>query len=188
MIVQRLPLQLGKQLAEPFRKRINRAPSPFLAYCVPWLSVMLGSLSPHWPLIASAPIVPPMGLLILLGWMQLRRGLLPIWVGLPLGAFDDLFSGQPFGSAILAWSLAMIVLDVIEGRFPWRHFLFDWWVGALIVTAVLVLAWGLANIGGGSTDMLVIVPQIALSACLIPLTGLLVSLLDRFRLLPIKSV
>ena len=118
--------RLQRQLTDPFRKTINRAPSPFLARAVPWLSVMLASLAPTMPLIASAPVLPPLGFMFLLSWRQLRPGLLPVWAGLPLGLFDDLYSGQPFGSAMLTWSLAMIVLDVIEARFPWRSFLFDW--------------------------------------------------------------
>ena len=37
--------------------------------------------------------------------------------------FDDLFSGQPMGSAMLLWSVAMIALEAIEQRFPWRGYL-----------------------------------------------------------------
>ena len=71
-------------------KRINRAPSPFIARSVPWLSIMLASLLPAWLLIASAPVMPPIAFLMLLAWRQLRPGLLPVWAGLPLGLFDDL--------------------------------------------------------------------------------------------------
>ena len=63
---------------------------------------------------------------MLLGWRMVRPGLLPLWAGAPLGAFDDLVSGQPFGSAILLWSLAMIAIELIETRFPWRGFWQDW--------------------------------------------------------------
>ena len=105
---------------------INRAPSPVLALATPWFSVMLASLLPSMPMITSAPVLPPLGLMLLLAWSQVRPGLLPIWAGLPLGAFDDLYSGQPFGSAILLWSLVMILLFFIEHRIPWRNFLLDW--------------------------------------------------------------
>ena len=36
--------------------------------------------------------------------------------------FDDLYSGQPFGSAIMLWSIAAIALEIVETRLPWRNF------------------------------------------------------------------
>ena len=77
---------------------------------------MAGKMGPGWLLIASAPVLPPLGFLAFVAWRQLRPGLLPVWAGLPLGLFDDLFSGQPFGTAVMLWSIAAIVLDVIEAR------------------------------------------------------------------------
>ena len=52
-------------------------------------------------------------------WRMLRPGLLPLWAGLPMGLFDDMYSGQPLGSGILLFSLTLIALDLIELRFPW---------------------------------------------------------------------
>ena len=179
--------RLQRQLTDPFRKKINRAPSPFLARAVPWLSVMLASLAPTMPLIASAPVLPPLGFMILLSWRQLRPGLLPVWAGLPLGLFDDLYSGQPFGSAMLTWALAMIVLVVIEARFPWRSFLFDWAEAAGLVAAYLLLGLAFANAAGAATPVRVLVPQLAISLLLYPLAGRIVSLFDRFRLLPFRE-
>ena len=76
----------------PSRRRINRAPSPVLAHTLPWLTILLGSMIPGWLLIASAPVMPPLGFLLFIAWRQLRPGLLPIWSALPLGLFDDLFA------------------------------------------------------------------------------------------------
>ena len=59
-----MALPLPKPIREIGRKRINRAPSPLLALAVPWLVVMLGSLSPLWPVVASAPILPPIPTLL----------------------------------------------------------------------------------------------------------------------------
>ena len=83
------------------RQRINRAPSPVLAVGLPWLSIMVSSIASTILVIASAPVMPPLGFLAYLAWRQLRPGLLPMWAGLPLGVVDDLYSGQPFGSAVL---------------------------------------------------------------------------------------
>jgi rod shape-determining protein MreD len=178
--------RLQRQLSDPFRKKINRAPSPLLAILVPWLTVMLGSLSPTWPLIASAPLLPPLGFLILLAWRQLRPGLLPVWAGLPLGLFDDLYSGQPLGSAVLLWSMTLIVLEIIELRFPWRNFFLDWLVASALVVVYLPTAMGLAT--GAAPSLLVLAPQLLLSVFGYPLVGRMVALFDRFRLVGFRSL
>ncbi|MDE2435062.1 MAG: rod shape-determining protein MreD [Sphingomonadales bacterium] len=183
-----MPAPLPRQLQNFGKPRINRAPSPFIALVAPWLLVMLGSLSPLFPLIASAPVVPPFGFLLLVGWQQLRPGLFPVWAGVPLGLFDDLFSGQPFGSAVLLWSVAMIGLDVIEARFPWRGFWLTWLVSSGIITAYLVLSLAIANVGGGSTALSVLAPQLIVSILTYPLAARLVGLFDRLRLIPVQEV
>jgi rod shape-determining protein MreD len=181
--------RLTRPLANRFRSRpLNHAPSPVLALAIPWLSILLASLVPLMPVIASAPVLPPFGLMLMLAWRQVRPGVLPIWAGLPLGAFDDLFSGQPFGSAILLWSLAMIGLDAIEARFPWRSYWLDWLVSAGLICACQILGLAFANAAGGSAAMTVLFPQLATATLLFPLSGRLVSALDRLRLLPIVEL
>ncbi len=184
MIAQRL----GRPFSRRFNKRLNRAPSPVLAIGTPWVSVLLFSLAPILPIIASAPVMPPLGFMLLLAWRQVRPGLLPVWAGVPLGAFDDVFSGQPFGSAILLWTLAAILLDLLEARFPFRHFLIDWAVSSVMVCAYLALSLVFANAAGASASIMVIAPQALTSLLLLPLVGRLVSALDRFRLVPFVEV
>lgn len=183
-----LPIPLPRQLRDVTRKKINRAPSPGLAMVVPWVLVMLGSLSPTWPIIASAPVLPPFGFLLLVGWQQLRPGLFPVWAGFPLGLFDDLFSGQPFGSAVVLWSAAMIALDFIDHRFPWRGFALNWLVASAFITAYLLFALQIANLGRGNTSSLVLLPQLAVAVLVYPVAARLVALADRFRLIPIRKV
>lgn len=183
---------MSQTLADPLHDiadvRINRAPSPFLAIAAPWVLVMLGSLGPLLPLIASAPVVPPLGFLFLVAWQQLRPGLFPIWVGLPLGLFDDLFSGQPLGSAVLLWSLATIALDVVETRFPWRDFAHNWVVAVAIIVAYLLLSLEIANHGGGHTPLAALIPQLIVSVLSYPLAARLVGWADRMRLLQVRSI
>lgn len=169
-----------------YPQQIDRAPSTLLAGAVPWLSVMLASAAPGWAFIASAPIVPPLGLMVLLGWRLLRPGLLPLWAGLPLGLFDDLYSGQPLGSAILLWSLAMIVLEIVETRFPWRNFLQDWMAAAGLLSAAIFVGTVFANLTGGSTRLSVMNPQLLIAVLGYPVIGRLVAVLDRFRLLNVR--
>lgn len=166
------------------RPRINRGPSALLALSVPWLTIVLGSMLPGWLMIASAPVLPPLGFLMFVSWRQLRPGLLPIWSGLPLGLFDDLFSGQPFGSAVLLWSLAAIVLDLVEARLPWRNFLTEWLVAIGLVVGYIVLCIALANLAGAHAPLRVVIPQIVVSVLAYPLVGRFVAVADRFRLTP----
>ena len=182
------PFRLPPLSKDRFRKRINRAPSPLLARSVPWATVMLASLLPAWIVIASAPILPPFGFLVLVAWRQLRPGLLPVWAGLPLGLFDDLYSGQPLGNAVFLWSAAVIGLDVIEARLPWRNFATEWLVAAALIVAYIVLSLAISNFSGGAAPVQVIVPQIILSVLLYPVIGRVVAAFDRFRLVPFREI
>lgn len=187
-----MPLPLAEPITETLRDfgkpRINREPWPVLAITVPWLVVMLGSLVPLWPIVASAPLVPPLGFLMLVAWQQLRPGVFPVWAGLPLGMFDDLYSGQPFGSAVVLWSATMIALDLLEVRFPWRGVLLNWLAASGIVTAYLVFAAQIADVGGGNSNPLHLIPQIALAILAYPVSAWIVGGADRFRLIPIRTV
>lgn len=170
------------------RKRINRAPSPILARGVPWASVMLLSLVPFAPLFASAPVVPPLAFMALLAWRMLRPGMLPVWAGAPLGAFDDLYSGQPFGSAVLLWSCAMIAMELVDIRLRWRGFLQDWALAAALIAAYLVFATLISNLTGGAAPLRTILPQLLLALIVHPLVTRVVAALDRLRLLPLRKV
>ena len=173
---------------DPYGNKINRTHSPALAYAVPWLSIMLGSLLPQVPIASAVPLVPPLGYLMLLSWRLVRPGLLPVWAGFPLGAFDDLFSGQPLGCAILLWSVTMIGIELVETRFPWRGFFQDWIVASVIVTWYLVISALFSGAPVTASAMLVIVPQLVLSIALIPLLSRFVAGLDRFRLTRVRSL
>lgn len=183
MNAQRLLLKAAKPVARRFS-----APSPFVAYVTPWLAIVLASFVPLWPLIASAPLVPPFGYLMLLAWRQLRPGLLPVWAGAVLGLFDDMVSGQPMGSAVFLWSITMLTLDLIEARFPWRNFLTEWVLAAGMIAVYILADAGLANAAGGSTPVIVTVPQIVLSVLVYPLVGRTVAMLDRWRLKRYRNV
>jgi len=175
-------LEFLESVSRDRNPRINRVPSPVVAFGVPWLSVMFATLVPVWATVSTTPLIPPLAFLIFICWRQLRPGLMPIWAGLLLGLFDDLYSGQPVGSAVMLWSLAAIVLDYVEARLPWRNFLTEWLLAAALIAAYILLALLLANFAGGSTGLQVVMPQIALSILCYPLIGRLVAWLDRLRL------
>ncbi len=171
-----------------YGQRINRAPSPLRARSVPYLSIMIASVIPVMLIADVMPLVPPLGFLLLLGWRMVRPGLLPLWAGAPLGAFDDLFSGQPFGSAILLWSLAMIAIEIIETRFPWRGFWLDWFTAGVMVVGYW-LATLLASGAPVTSEMLLVaLPQALLAILLYPIMARMVASLDRFRLARARKI
>lgn len=173
---------------DPFGSRINRRQWPPLAYGVPWLSIMLGSLSPWLPIISPAPVLPPLGFMMLLAWRLLRPGLLPLWAGLPLGLFDDLYSGQPLGSGILLFSLALLAVELIELRFPWRNFMHDWLTASAMLVAYLALAAMFSGAALTLVQLTVMVPQLLLSIVLFPIIARMVSVLDRLRLTRVRRI
>lgn len=162
--------------------RINRAPDPWRVRLVPYATIMLGSMLPVLLIADTMPLLPSFGLLVLLAWRMVRPGVLPLWAGAPLGAFDDLYSGQPFGSAILLWSLAMLGLEMIETRFPWRGFWQDWFTASVISLCY----WLLSLVASGATLtselMIVAAPQALFAVLLYPFIARMVAGFDRFRL------
>ncbi|EGD58832.1 hypothetical protein Y88_0893 [Novosphingobium nitrogenifigens DSM 19370] len=167
---------------------INRAPLPWLANGLPWASIMAMSLVTFSPVIASAPVIPPLAFMTLLAWRMLRPSFLPVWAGLPLGAWDDMFSGQPFGSAIVLWSAAMLAMDVIDERYLWRSFVQDWLVAVVLVSGYLLLQSGLAGLAAGYPLPLTVGPQWLLAMVLFPVVNKAVAMVDRVRLLPLRRL
>ncbi len=173
---------------DPFGSKINRAHLPLLAFGLPWLTILLGSLTPWLPVIAPAPVLPPLGFVMLLAWRLLRPGLLPLWAGLPLGLFDDLYSGQPLGSGVLLFSLTLIAIELIEIRFPWRNFWLDWLTASAILIIYLAVAAVLSGAELTFVQLRVILPQLVLSIVLFPVVARLVAHLDRLRLMRIRRL
>jgi len=169
-------------------RQINRSHSPVLARSVPALTVMIGSMLQTLPMIGSAPLVPPFGFLVMLAWRQLHPGLLPVWAGLPLGLVDDLFSGQPMGSAMLLWSIAMIAFDLIEQRFPWRSYHLDWAVAGAAIILYLLTCGFIAHASRGLDFIVTLGPQLMLSVLIFPLVERLIALCDRMRLARFRTI
>lgn len=174
--------------SDMYGRHINRASSPWRARSVPYISIMLASLVPVAMIADVMPLVPSLGFLVMLGWRMVRPGLLPLWAGAPLGAFDDLFSGQPFGSAILLWSLAMITIEVIETRFPWRGFWQDWFTAGLMASSYWLAALLLSGAPVTPQMLIVALPQALLSILLYPILARMVANLDRFRLVRARRI
>jgi rod shape-determining protein MreD len=147
----------------------------------PIATVMLGSMLSALPIIAQSPVLPPFGLIVLLAWRLLCPELWPVWVGLPLGLFDDIMSGQPIGSAMCLWTLALILVDTLGNRLAWRDWMHDWVIAGLGVALGLLGGWALAGLGGGGPVARVL-PQLGYSVILYPFVARLCAAVDSWRL------
>lgn len=174
--------------SDAYGRRINRQHSPVVALALPWLSILLASVLPIVVIATALPLVPPLGFLLLVAWRLVRPGLLPVWAGFPLGLFDDLFSGQPFGSAMLLWSLAMIAFEILDRRIPWRTFGQDWLAAALALVAYLAAGFAVSGAMPSVQGLVALGPQTVLSVLLFPAAARLASALDRLRLFRWQSI
>ena len=166
------------------QSKIGRQPSQFRIKVVPPVTVILGSMVTALPIITDFPILPPTGLLVLLAWRLIRPGYWPVWAGFPLGVIDDIFSGQPLGSAAFLWSVIFILLEAVDRRAVRRDYWQDWLIAS--IAAVIVLTGGMLIVDFHShilrLDLLV--PQILLSIFLYPFIARLIGSIDRWRVSP----
>lgn len=156
--------------------------APGRARALPWVSVATGSLVTIVPVIATVPILPPFGLLMLLTWRLLSRFALRPWAAAPLGLFDDLLSGQPLGSAVLLWSACFLLIDVIERRMVFRGFWQDWLIASGAILCCIGGARILALPLGVGIDA-ALLAQAAATILLFPMAVRLVAWIDRKRAL-----
>lgn len=160
----------------PFREPL----SPGSARLLPWTTVMAGSLVAALPWGATLPLLPPVGLLILLAWRLLAPLALRIWAPAVLGLFDDLVSGQPVGSAMLLWTLAYFLTDALEARSAMRDFWQSWAIAAVAIALCLAGGRLVATPLGAHVDSMLVV-QIVVSALLFPAAARLVAWVDSRR-------
>jgi rod shape-determining protein MreD len=174
----RLPLRPGRE----YESRFDREPSLLKMLAIPIASVAVASMMTTLPIFTAQPLLPPFGLLMLLSWRLMRPGLLPVWSGVPFGLMDDVFSGQPFGSAALLWSLAMLIIEIIDSRAIWRDHIQDWLIASLLIIAALLGGLWIAGLAHAAPSPIVLLPQIALSILLYPLVVRICARLDSWRL------
>lgn len=149
----------------------------------PIATVLIGSMLPSLlPIVAQTPVLPPFGFMIFLAWRLLRADIWPLWIGLPLGFFDDMMSGAPAGNAVLLWTVVLLALEIEGNRRFWRDYLHDWMSASLAIAFVLFFGWAFVRLGGNGGPVVQIVPQIAYSIGLFPLVVRICAALDRWRL------
>lgn len=164
--------------------RLGSTPSHLRVRATPILTVMLGSAIPNLlPIIVQSPTLPPLGLLLLVGWRLLHHEMWPLWIGAPLGAFDDMMSGQAIGTAVFLWSVIMIAIEIIDARLFWRDYWHDWLIA--FGACLLFLGGGIAfaHMAGSHATVALIVPQLFWSVLLYPLIVRAIAWIDRWRMM-----
>jgi rod shape-determining protein MreD len=168
-------------VARRYRPRLERAPSNLFLMGIPVVSVMAGSMLTILPFIATTPVLPPIGLLLLIGWRFLVRDLWPTWIGLPLGFYDDLFSGQPLGSGAFIWTVILLGMEVFDRRMMWRDYWQDWGLGSAMTGGALIAGMAFANLAGGGLTLPYLLPQMGIAVLCLPLAVRICARLDRVR-------
>ena len=141
------------------------------------VSIAMGSLATILPIVATVPILPPFGLMMMLGWRLRRSDALPPWSAALFGLFDDLVSGQPLGSAMLLWTMCFLAIDVIDTRLVWRDFWHDWLIASGAIAFCLIAGRLLASSFGAHVDTVMLF-QIVVAAAFFPLIVRLCAILD----------
>jgi rod shape-determining protein MreD len=152
---------------------------PAIKLALPVASIILGSLLVLLPVIATVPILPPFGLLMLIAWRLLRSDLIAPWAGIPLGLIDDLFSGAPLGTGMASWTAALLILEAIDQRVLFRDMWQDWSIAAGLIAFDLLLGWALAGLVGGIPAPWLMVPQWLCAVLCYPLAMRCAAWLDR---------
>lgn len=162
---------------------LGRVPGiPMRLVAIPSGSVMFASAVTTLPLIADAPLLPPLGFVLLISWRLLRSDIWPVWIGLPLGLWDDLLSGQPVGSAVALWTFAMLGMDALDRRVVWRDYRIDLVIAAVALAVYMVLSALFNRVGDGAAMLRLVGPHYVWSLFLVPPAMRLVAWLDRWRL------
>ena len=168
-------------MARRFSTGARRRTLPLKMRLTPIVTVLLASAVALLPIYYNAPLLPPLGNMTLLSWRLLRSDIWPVWIGAPLGLFDDLATGEPIGSAVALWTLSLVVLDLIDRRVVWRGLWLDWVISACMLAAYLPLAGLLARTGNLVEIGRLIWPQLLFSILLMPMVMRVTARLDDWR-------
>jgi rod shape-determining protein MreD len=163
------------------KRRIGQGPKR-LAVFVPAASVVAASFLAALPIISQSGWYPDFGFLVLISWRLLRSDPWPGWWAAPMGLANDLLSGFPIGLSVALWSGTMLALDLVDRRTMWRDYWIEWGLATVLIAINEWLQWRVAAIGGARVPIQAMVPPLALSVCVFPLSAWVISRIDRWRL------
>ena len=94
---------------------------------------------------------------------------------------DDIFSGQPFGSAAFLWSVVFITLEALDRRIVSRDYWQDWLIASLSIVFVLVCGMLVIDFQSNFLRLEILMPQVLISVLLYPFVSRLIGAIDRWR-------
>ena len=97
---------------------------------VPLLSTLAAILLALLPIVATAPLLPDFGFLLLITWRLLRPEIWTPRMALGLGLIADLVVGHPLGQSMLLWTSLFLIFDLIDSRLGFRDYMMDWLIAA----------------------------------------------------------
>jgi len=150
---------------------------------VPFLSTLVAILLGLLPIVASAPLLPDFGFLMLVTWRLLRPEIWTPRMALGLGLIADLVSGDPLGQNMLLWTTAFLALDLVDTRLGFRDYWMDWLIAAAAIILYTIGGWYIGLLMGAQVRLAVMFPQIGLSILAYPVAAQLALALDRWRLM-----
>jgi len=157
---------------------IQRARRQYL----PIISTIIACLLALLPIVANYPIIPDIGLLVLIAWRLLRPELWTVTTVLPLGMFNDLIVGHPIGQSMALWTILFLAYEIMDARLVWRDYWMDWFIASLSLIFYTFGAWYVGLLMGSEIQFSVMLPQVGLSILAYPFVARLVLALDRWRL------
>ena len=149
---------------------------------VPLLSMVVACLLSLLPIVASAPLVPDLAFLTLIAWRLVRPEMWTARTALPIGAFNDLVAGHPFGQSMALWTIAVLLLDLVDSRALFRDFWMDWLLASVLIIFYTLGDWYIGHLMGNTANFSIMLPQLAFSVLLYPVVARIVVALDRWRL------
>ena len=150
---------------------------------VPLLSTVIAILLAALPIVASSPLLPDFGFLMLITWRLLRPEIWTAQMALALGLLSDLVTGHPLGQGMLLWTTTFLAIDLIDTRLGFRDYWMDWLIAAAMIIFETVGAWYIALLMGSDIRFTVMIPQLGLSILAYPVAARIVLGLDRWRLM-----
>jgi rod shape-determining protein MreD len=163
------------------KRPIGHGPVTGAAY-VPAASVAAASLLSCLPIVAVSGWFPDFAFLLLIAWRLYRDDVWPSWWAAPLGLFNDLVTGYPIGLSVTMWTVAMLILDVIDRRTIWRDYWIEWALAAILVLMFEAAQWQIAAWTGARVPFSAMFPPLIISIAAFPVTAWVVARLDRWRL------
>jgi rod shape-determining protein MreD len=149
---------------------------------VPVTSTLIAASLSLLPIVASTPISPDWGFMVLLAWRLLRPEMWPAKIALPLGLYSDLISGHPIGQSMALWTATFLILDIVDSRAMYRDYWMDWLLAVVLILFYITGGWAISALMGSRVEFAVLWPQIGFSVLAYPLVARLVVGLDRWRL------